>query len=107
MTTQASYLMPHSHPFRMYFSIETEEAVAEMDSWRPVGGRLRVFPKRGKAFCPKLAPVDAYGAEIGYFARCLLSGRPFDRVPLEESIGALEMCLASARSCRTGRAVAL
>jgi UDP-N-acetylglucosamine 3-dehydrogenase len=104
-TTEASYLMPDSYPFRMWFSIEMEEAVAEMDSWRPKGERLRIHPKHGDAFSPKLAIVDPYGAEIEYFVRCLETGEPFGRVPLEESIEAVELCLASARSCRTGKAV--
>jgi len=100
---KASYLMPPSYPFRMAFTVEFEQGVIEMDSWRPKGERLRIYPAQGKAFCPKLDRANAYGAEIDYFARRLRDGKPFARVPLSESIAALDMCLASKRSCAAGR----
>lgn len=106
-TVESSSLMPESYPFRMFFSIEFERAIMEMDFWRPKGRRLRVFPRKGPAFCPKLPKLDPYGAEVDYFARCLRSGRPFERCPLEESVAALRMCLASEKSCLTGRPASL
>lgn len=103
--SQASYLMPASYPFRMFFSIEFEIAVMEMDFWREKGQRLKVFPKDGAAFAPELEEENAYRNEIAYFARQVLRGDPFAESPLDEAIGALEMCLASKRSCASGNPV--
>ena len=109
---KASYLMPASYPFRMAFSVEFEKGVIDMDSWRSKDERLRIYPARGlprvwrgQASSPKLEQADAYGAEIDYFARQLRSGKPFDRVPLTESIAALELCLASKSSCVAGHRI--
>ncbi|MDO9542616.1 MAG: Gfo/Idh/MocA family oxidoreductase [Kiritimatiellia bacterium] len=104
---KASFLMPLSYPFRMAFSVEFEKGVFEMDSWRAKGKRLRIYPARGKMYCPKLEQLDPYGAEIDYFARRLRAGKPFSRAPLDESITALDLCLASKKSCATGRNVCL
>lgn len=103
--SKASFIMPPSYPFRMTFAIEFEKGVIDMDSWRKKGQRLRVYPARGKSTCPKLEQLDPYGAEIDYFARRLRDGKPFARAPLAESITALDMCLASRKSCTTGRSI--
>ena len=103
--SEASYLMPASYPFRMAFALEFENAVLEMDSWRPKGERLSVYPARGKSFFPVLSSASAYGAEIDYFARRLKAKQPFDRVPMEGVIEVLRMCRASIKSCRTGKSV--
>ena len=104
---KASFLMPPSYPFRMAFSVEFEKGIIEMDSWREKGKRLGIYPARGKMYCPKLEQLDPYGAEIDYFARRLRAGKSFSRVPLDDSITALDMCLASKRSCATGQSVRL
>ncbi|MDO9542396.1 MAG: Gfo/Idh/MocA family oxidoreductase [Kiritimatiellia bacterium] len=104
---KASFMMPASYPFRMAFLVEFEKGVIDLDSWRPKGEQLRIYPARGKAICPKLEQGNAYGAEIDYFVRRLRDGKPFSRVPLDESIAALDLCLASKRSCVTGRSVCL
>jgi predicted dehydrogenase len=91
----------------MYFSIACDEAVLEMDSWREHSRQLRVFPARGRPFSPRLPPVDAYGAQIDYFARQIRSGLPFERVPTGEAIAALAMCEASRESCRSGTPVSV
>ena len=101
--TEASYLMPSSYPFRMYFRIDFEKAIVEMDFWRPKGERLKVFPVQGEAFCPELPEQDAYRGEIDYFAAQLSSGKEFSLVPIDESITALKMCLASKKSCTNGK----
>ena len=104
---EASYLMPPSYPFRMFFKIEFERAVAEMDFWRPKGEQLKIFPRDGEMFFPDLEEADAYREEIDYFARQLKSGEKFELAPLEESIQAVEICLASEQSFRSGRPVRL
>ncbi|NQT91814.1 MAG: Gfo/Idh/MocA family oxidoreductase [Lentisphaerae bacterium] len=107
-TIQASFLMPETYPFRMYFQIELEQAILEFDFWRAKGERLKVYPKDGEAFCPPVETTDAYGAEIDYFCRCVLEEQPFSRVLLDESIAALAMCLTSRESCRCdGKPVAM
>lgn len=107
VTVEASSLMPPSYPFRMFFKIEFEQAVAEMDFWRPKGQRLKLFPAQGEAFFPTLELKDAYREEIDYFARQILTGAPFAEVPLEDSILALELCLASEQAGLTGQPVVL
>ena len=95
---EASYLMPASYPFRMYFCIELEHAVIEMDFWRNKSERLRIYPKDGESFPPELSSQNAYCAEIEYFAKQIIEGKPFDLVPLEESINSLKICLKSKES---------
>lgn len=107
VAVEASFLMPSSYPFRMFFKIEFEQAVAEMDFWRPKGQRMKLFPHRGAAVFPVPDAANAYRDEIDYFARQMICGEGFDRVPLDESILALELCLASETACQTGQPVIL
>lgn len=95
VNVECSMLMPSSFPFRMYFKIQFEGAVAEMDFWREKGERLKVFPEDGEGYYPELDSCNPYRAEIEYFARQVSSGGGFDEVPLEESIRSLSLCLAS------------
>lgn len=104
---EASMIMPPSYPFRMYFSIELDGAVLEMDFWRSKGERLMIYPQDGEAFSPKPGECDAYADEIDYFARQVKAGEPFDLAALDESILAMEMCLASEQSCLMGKPVNL
>lgn len=99
---ESSFVMPQSYPFRMFFRIEFERAILEMDFWRPKGQRLMVYPVDGEVFVPAIDSANAYAGEIEYFARCILSGEKFEAVPLEQSIMALKMCLASVESCNIG-----
>ncbi|MBN1435465.1 MAG: Gfo/Idh/MocA family oxidoreductase [Sedimentisphaerales bacterium] len=103
---ETSFLMPASYPFRMFFKVEFEEATFEMDFWRPKGQRLKIYPVDGdvKEVC---VTDDAYCDEIDYFAKQLAAGKPFDAVPLDESIRALELCCASVESCRVHKPVIL
>lgn len=98
--SEASFMMPKSYPFRMYFRIEFENAVMEMDFWQPKNQRLKIFPTDGEMFIPDLPGKDAYGEEIAYFAEQLLCGKDFDKVPLGEAIQSLELCLKSQKSCK-------
>lgn len=107
VTIEASYLMPLSYPFRMYFKIDCEEATLEMDFWRSKEERLKIYPKDGNAYVPEFAHLDDYGEEIRYFAEKLLSGENFEAVPLDDSITALKMCLASEKSCMQNKTVEL
>ncbi len=104
---EASMIMPPSYPFRMYFNIELDGAVLEMDFWRPKGRRLMIYPQDGEAFSPEPEERDAYADEIDYFAVQVKAGKPFDMVALDESILALEICLASEQSFLTGKPVKL
>ena len=72
---ESSFLMPPSYPFRMYFRIDFEQASLEMDFWRPVHQRLKVFPLSGDAFCPDISVGNAYRREIEYFATQLIKTR--------------------------------
>lgn len=92
---EASFAMPQSYPFRMYFQIEFEKAVMEMDFWRPKSEKLKIFPENGNSFTPALSGKNAYTEEIIYFAENILANKNFDLVPLDESIQVLEICLKS------------
>jgi len=92
--------MPASFPFRMYFSMAFEKAVAEMDFWRPREQRLMIYPQEGKAYSPTLTETNAYREEIRYFCQQLLEKKPFTRVPLIESFNALKLCLLAAQAAR-------
>lgn len=95
---EASFAMPQSYPFRMYFQIEFEKAVIEMDFWRPKNERLKIYPADGTYFTPDLPVKNAYAEEIIYFAENILANKNFDLVPLDESIQVLELCLKSKES---------
>jgi len=99
VVSEASFMMPESYPFRMYFRVEFENAVMEMDFWQPKNQRLKVFPAAGEMFIPELSGKDAYSDEIAYFSYCVNDGKAFDRVPLDESINSLLLCLKSKESC--------
>ena len=99
VSLESSFLMPTSYPFRMFFRVEFERAVFEMDFWRPKGKRLKMFPMDGNATDIE-STGNAYRDEIDYFATQLRSQEAFDFVPLAESITALELCCLSAQSCR-------
>lgn len=101
VTVESCFVMPSSYPFRMYYQIVYEKAVIEFDIWRPIGQQLKVFPEEGSEFCPELPPQAAYKNELSYFAKQLINNKEFDKVPLSESISALQMCLASRQSCLT------
>lgn len=104
---ETSMLMPTSFSFRMYFSITFERAVAEMDFWRAKGQRLKIFPNDAEAFAPSVETINAYQAEIEYFAQCVLAKKPFDASPLEQAIDALEVCLASEHASQTRTTVTM
>lgn len=99
VVNEASYLMPPSYPFRMYFKVEFAEAVFEMDSWREKGSRLMVYPRRGGHYVPKLRTCNAYAEEIGYFAECVTAGRKFEKIPLDDAIQVLDLCHCSREAC--------
>jgi predicted dehydrogenase len=104
---EASWLMPKSFPFRTYFKMTFEGAVLEMDSWRPEGQYMKIFPIEGDAYFPELKLVNPYHSEIEYFANQLSRGLAFDEVPLEESVRSLHLCLASEQSCQLGTRIAI
>lgn len=99
VTVESCFVMPPSYPFRMYYQIVYDKAVIDFDFWRPAGEQVRVFPEGGQEFCPELVPQEVYRVEISYFAQQIINNKEFDRVPLNESIYALQMCLASRQSC--------
>ena len=103
--SEGSMVIPQSYPFRMWYRIVFANATLEFDFWRSKGERLMVCPAEGDMFNPELPATDAYAGEIAYFARQLLADEPFDLCPLQSSISALELCLASKLSCETGSAV--
>ena len=100
---EASMVIPESYPFRMWYKIVFESCIIEFDFWRPKGERLLICPSGGESFVPGLPDIDAYGEEIAYFGRQLLDGEDFDQCPLSDSVTALEMCLASDRSVKSGK----
>jgi hypothetical protein len=102
---EASMLMPKSFPFRMYFKIEFEQAIAEMDFWRPKEQRLKIYPDEGEAYFPEIEHRSAFQAEIEYFAGQIIQNQPFHESPLEEAIDAVNLCLLSEKSCKQGKVV--
>lgn len=96
---EASFAMPQSYPFRMFFRIEFEKALMEMDFRWSKNERLKVYPADGNSFTPALSGKNAYAEEITYFAENILKNRNFDLVPLDESIQVLEICLKSKEIC--------
>lgn len=104
-TNEASFLLPRDYLFRAQFQIHLEDATLEMDGWSPAGQQLYVFPRDGERFAPDVANGNPYERQLDYFARTTSLGEEQDFVPIDESIMALRICLASLASSRAGRPV--
>ena len=95
-----------SRGFNMSFTLHCERATLDYDLARgPEALRVEAAGKPPRFI--KLAGLDGYGAEIGYFLNCLRHGQPPETVTALDALTALEICEAEERSLRSGRPVKL
>src|SRR5690606_20335813 len=100
-TVETSFLMPDSFPFTMEFRIDFERATVVMSSSRPVGKQLVVYPADGEARIVVPEGGDPFTRQLAYFAGAVRHGQPLDRVPIDEAIAALGLCLSTVNSAST------
>jgi predicted dehydrogenase len=112
---EGSLVLSPKFPFNMALLVACEKATIRFDSGADPS--LLVYPFEGEAFAPTLpAPkvsvsaealgnigsLGGYYNEIKYFLDCLNSGKGPDVVTPEDAREAVRLCLAIAKSVKTG-----
>jgi predicted dehydrogenase len=64
---------------------------------------LTVYPENGKPFCPKLAKLSGYEAEIRYFLSQVESGREGDILTASDAHESVALLFTERKSAATGR----
>jgi len=113
---EGAFDMTEKYPFTMSLRIVGENRTADYKliaglNLEDVGSSTReamLFETGGE---PREIPVDtsvdAYQAELEYFAGCVAAGKPAEEVPLEESRDVVRIMLAIQESLETGEVVEL
>lgn len=112
---EASFRMPDSFPFTMYFRLLGERGMAEYQfgggQSDPAGKarlhRLVHYPHGQPAHEPACKEEDPYLAEIRYFVDCLDECRAPAVASLDEARDVLAIALAAKRSLESGEATKL
>lgn len=113
---EGAFDMTENYPFTMTFRIVGESRTVDYRltagvNLEDVGSSIRetVLYENGQA--PQKAVVDtsidAYQAELEYFAGCVADGKPVEIVPPESSRETIRIMLAIQSSLETGKAVML
>jgi predicted dehydrogenase len=113
---EGAFDMTENYPFTMSFRIVGESRTADYKliaglNLEDVGSSIReaMLFETGKE--PKKIPVDtsvdAYQAELEYFAGCVENGNPAAEVPVSESRDVVRIILAIQKSLETGEVVSL
>lgn len=92
--------------FNMSYTLHCERATLDFDLTR--GADMLVVTEANQS--PRVIKCDGpdgYGAEVGYFVRCVAQGRPPEVVTARDAVTALEICEAEEQSVRSGTAVKL
>jgi predicted dehydrogenase len=83
VTISGGWHLPGAYPFSMDFTVVTDKSVFE---WGSAGAtEFLEYGQDGKATPHKLPDSDAFAAELGYFADCVIHGRKPERCLPEES----------------------
>lgn len=113
---EGAFDMTEKYPFTMSFRIVGENRTADYKliaglNLEDVGGSIREAMLFETGSDPKKieadTSIDAYQAELEYFARCILEGKQTAEVPLSESKDVLLMILAIQKSLESGEVVTL
>jgi predicted dehydrogenase len=80
---------PGAYPFSMDFTVVTDKSTIE---WSSIGAPdPREYLSGGKEVNHKLPDTDAFVAELGYFADCVINGKKPERCIPEESAQAVAL----------------
>jgi len=66
---------------------------------------LTVYPEKGKPFCPKLAKLTGYEAEVRYFLSQVESGREGDVMTASDARESIALLCIERKSAATGRTI--
>ena len=83
VTISGGWHHPATYPFSMDFTVVTDESTLDWSSNDATG--LREYGLGGNLTAHKLPVTDAFVAELGYFAECVISSRKPVRCPPEQS----------------------
>ena len=105
VTAEGGWAMAPGFGFTHGFCVVLEKATVEHDAKGQIP--LTVHTHKGKSLQPKVPKDDGYLAELKHFVACVDKGKSSDVVTPKDASNAVKVCLAEARSVRTGRAVAI
>jgi len=105
VVAEGGWAMAPGFGFTHGFCVVLQKATVEHDG--KTGTPLTVHPLEGKSFKPRVAKGDGYIGELRYFIDCIASGKKPTLVTTRDARNALKVCLAEARSVKTGKAVAI
>ena len=103
VTAEGGWAMAPGFGFDHGFCVVLERATIEHDLKGNIP--LTVHEKGGKTYKPRLPKGDGYVGELRYFVDCVAAGKKPSVVTPEDALNALKVCLAEARSVRSGRTV--
>ena len=113
-TAEASFRLPAGFPVTFAFRLVGEKGCVDYrfsGAWHgSEGGQqddLAVFLAGQPPQHPSYSQVDAFAAEIEYFAECIMTGREPDMASLADARAVLEVNVAARRSAATGQVVEL
>lgn len=102
VVAEGGWAMAPGFGFNHGFCVVLRKATVEHDL--KGGLPLTVHEHGGKSYKPRLPRGDGYIRELRYFVDCVAAGKNPSVVTPQAARDALKVCLAEARSVRTGRA---
>ena len=103
VSAEGNWALAPGFGFNAGFLVVLERASIELGI--KSGAPLTVHTLEGKTLTPKVAKGDGYINELKHFVDCVASGKPSEVVTPQDARTALAVCLAEAKSVKTGRAV--
>ena len=112
---EGAYEMTDAYPFTMTFRVVGADVTADyqlcagmnLDDTSSYKRALMRFETKKEPEKVAVDEYDAYQAEIEYFAGCIASDEPADRVPAEQVKDVVRILLAIKQSMETGRVIKL
>ena len=103
VTAEGGWAMAPGFGFTAGFCVVCEKATIELGAKSE--GKLTVYTAAGKTLTPKVAKGDGYINELRYFVDCVDAGKAPAVVTAQDARRAVAVCLAEARSTKTGKTV--
>jgi len=103
VTAEGGWAMAPGFGFTHGFCVVLEKATVEHDARS--GLALTVHTRAGKTLKPKVPAGDGYIAELRHFVDCVAKGQAPTVVTPQAARDAVKVCLAEAKSVKTGREV--
>ena len=105
VVAEGGWAMPPSYPFEMAFEALGEKGCLRFSTARTPA--LTFLPAQGEPSTPSCRATTGYVQELEYFARCIATSTPPQRVTGWEAREAVRLVLAERESAETGTVVRL